>query len=76
MKEQKPFKVGATYKLKEKYINDFFWTREIENYFGKKAFEFTVSEVDSEGNSFYKPYIHTTVGNVEERHMFKRVDNK
>lgn len=76
MKEKKPYKVGATYKLKKKYINDFYWSPELIEKFRYKSFEFTVTTLNSGGHAMCKPDFCQSVANTEERHMFTRVDNK
>lgn len=72
MKEKKPFKVGAEYRLKEKYIDDFNWS--ISSELGIKPhtqFTFTVERAGDYvySNGHIVAYSH-------ERHMFTRVDNK
>lgn len=72
---KKPFKVGATYKLKKKYVNDFYRTNEIAEKYGNDTFSFTVSKLS--GLSAYAGNITNGVLAAScERHMFKRVDNK
>lgn len=81
MKVKKPFKVGATYKLKKRFIHTLEWTdRMLEFYGGKRSFEFTVVR-----HQYNDEVVCTDIGNEHyilaialphERHMFKRVDNK
>lgn len=80
-KEKKPFKVGATYKLKKRFINSIEWTdRMLEFYGEKRSFEFTVAR-----HKYNNDVVCADIGNEHdilaialphERHMFKRVDNK
>lgn len=81
MKEKKPFKVGATYKLKKKCVNDFQFDDAINHEFGlcsKEVFTFTVGHI-SEGFIYQRIYVKeggVCVAYGSERNMFKRVDNK
>lgn len=76
MKEKKPFKVGATYKLKERYVSDFYWSAGLRAKFDSKPFQFKVTKVTSGGHAMCEPQFNWSVANQNERHMFKRVDNK
>lgn len=76
MKEKKPFKVGATYKLKERYVSDFYWSAELREEFENKSFQFTVTKVTVSGHAMCEPQFNWSVANASERHMFTRVDNK
>lgn len=70
----KPFKVGATYKLKKEYVNEFNWSFDSSLGFPKKVpFTFTVSRIDLCGDIYCGYHIITY---KRERHMFKRIDNK
>lgn len=82
-KNLKPFKVGATYKLRKKYakkyFNTYFWTQYHQEKFGTDDMIFVVVNIDEHGDVF----TDTTCGNgcfpVSQpvtRYMFKRVDNK
>lgn len=76
MKSRKPFKVGATYKLKERYVDDFIWSGELRDEFDNKSFQFTVTKVTIDGHAMCEPQFYWVVANKNERHMFTRVDNK
>lgn len=78
MKQKKPFKVGATYQLKKKYIEEFHRPTEIHNLYGDGVFQFVVGHI-REGNIVSRVYtkehgVH--VAYTPERYMFKRIDNK
>lgn len=81
MKSKKPFKVGATYRLKKSCVNDMWWNLSmIEMFGGKCVFEFTPSHVCIEQKAWIYPNGDTTkkfcVATAAERQMFKRIDNK
>lgn len=77
MKEKKKFKVGATYELKKRYVDELHWTESMIELYGKQPFSFKVSSyvykvahgLDSDGDEI-------GIATKAERHMFKRVDNK
>ena len=78
MKEKKPFKTGATYQLKKRYLDKHQWTDSMLELYGeKRPFAFKVSAygngvaygVDLDGDEI-------GIATDSERHMFKRVDNK
>lgn len=74
MKKQKEFLMGATYKLKKKYIEDFSRTpRAVENY-GRGDLTFNVGALSRSGDAWDAN--GTLVALRSERHMFKRIDNK
>lgn len=54
MKEKKPFKLGATYKLKQKYIDEYNWSSGMAFVFGGTpyAFTFTPDEIDNAGGAW------------------------
>lgn len=76
-----PFKVGASYKLRKQYKNDFehtAFTRKI-NGGVKGTFIFTVDMISSDGRRAYQKDEadeYHLIAWKRERHMFKRVDNK
>ena len=80
MKEKKPFKLGATYKLKKRYVDELQWTDYMFELYGeKRVFTFTVGACDNALGLVY--CVNQNGGDVAvactfERHMFKRVDNK
>lgn len=74
-KVKKPFKVGATYKLKKKHVNDFIRNTKIRSVFGNGVFKFTASQVLAVG-ARCEDYQHGIIAVTSERHMFKRIDNK
>lgn len=79
--KEKSFKLGSTYKLKKKYVNDFKFDDAIRREFGLTSngvFSFTVGHI-SEGIAAYRVYVEeggVCVAYTCERYMFKRVDNK
>lgn len=75
-KEYKPFTVGATYKLRKKFINEFHHTQYTSEKYGATAFTFTVSKIEYGQACEEKGGLHYIVAVGRERHMFKRIDNK
>lgn len=74
-KVKKPFKVGATYRLKPEYINEFMYTSAIRSVYGNGVFSFTVSHIN--GEHVYASNVNTSsIAIHKERHMFTRIDNK
>lgn len=76
-KKYAPFKTGAEYKLRKQYVDEFLHSFYTEEKYGKNVFTFKVSFVNSEGGAFVTDdngdhYI----ARADERHMFKRIDNK
>lgn len=72
----KPFKVGATYKLKKKYVDQFYFAEDLHQMLGDKVgkvFTFTPTSV-CENNFAYVNAL--CVATAKERIMFTRVDNK
>lgn len=74
----KKFKIDGTYRLKKKYIQDFQWTNSMQKHFGKYSgiIEFTVGGLDPFGNAYLNNEMEFCVAERNERHMFKRIDNK
>lgn len=79
MKEKKPFKVGAKYKLKKACVAQFQYDRTILRHFGLGAnggvFEFVVGHIDNNGRAYVEQN-GVCVAHASERRMFTRVDNK
>lgn len=75
MKEKKPFKVGATYKLKRNAIAYFKRSQDISSKYGNDVFEFTVAKLDCDGDAIDTDGLLVAY-NTSERHMFTRIDNK
>lgn len=76
MKEKKPFQVGATYKLKKKYVDHFYFTFYLTQEYGitdGEVFSFTPTRVTSDNYAYMND---CCVARPTERHMFTRVDNK
>ena len=76
--EFKPFKVNGTYQLRNKYIDKYKHSEYTQETFGNTAFTFTVAKIE-----FDSAYVCTENGQKSfliacsnERHMFKRIDNK
>lgn len=76
MKIKKPFKVGATYQLKKKHVDDFYRTPGIVSSFGNGVFTFTVRALESNGGAYGEHHTSGILAFSSERHMFKRIDNK
>lgn len=74
----KKFKMNGTYRLKKKYISNFQWTTAMQRHFGKFSgiIEFTVGCLDAYGNAYLNDRMEFCVAQTDERHMFKRIDNK
>lgn len=75
MKEKKPFKVGATYKLNRDAIAYFNRTRDIISKYGDDVFKFTVAKLDCDGDAIDADGLLVACNN-SERHLFTRIDNK
>lgn len=71
MKEKKPFKVGATYKLDEP--TQLRYTNAIRNKYGTHQFLFTVASIDKDGARDSEDHL---IACHDERGIFTRVDNK
>ena len=71
MKEKKPFKVGATYRLDEP--GQLRYTCAIRNKYGTREFLFTVVSVDSDGARDSDDHL---IACHDEREIFTRIDNK
>lgn len=81
MKSKKPFKVGATYRLKKSCVDDLWWNCSMIEFFGRKSvIEFTPSYVGEDQKAWIYPNGDKSkqfcVATVSERLMFKRVDNR
>lgn len=76
--EYKPFKVNGIYKLRDKYVDKFKRNEYTRDTFGDTAFTFTVDKI-----IHGLAYVCTENGQKSfliacsnDRHMFKRIDNK
>lgn len=77
MKNKKPFKVNATYRIRMSKTHKF----DYDDYHMQLAlgvsegdiFEFTPDHVDNEGNAFYND---ACIALATERNLFTRIDNK
>ena len=71
-----PFKEQAVYKLRKKYVDKFVFTRRVIATLGftNRQFTFTALDVDSDGDAWGEN--NTLFACKDERHMFKRIDNK
>lgn len=74
MKKNKQFKVGATYKLKNKYATTFNWTPSLLSRHQGKPFVFTVGSLSRSGIAWSDSSL--IIATASERYMFKRIDNK
>lgn len=78
---KKPFKLGATYRLRKSMTNHFNYNTYIEDAFGitrGEVFEFTVCTIGGSTNQLIYPSEkpEMCVATASERKYFKRVDNK
>ena len=78
MKEKKPFKLGATYKLKKRYVDDLRWTDQMREHLGDECvFKFKVTVISEDGvagTDVDDKLIY--IAQPDERKYFKRIDNK
>lgn len=80
MKKKKPFKIGATYQLKKRYVDQLHWTDCMFELYGeKRVFTFTVHAYNKDLDLAFcvnENGVDVAVACTHERHMFKRIDNK
>lgn len=79
----KPFKLNATYKLREKHLHDFSFSCDVLDFCVREYHEFyhcftgTVVKIHENWVELLLSDGKTSCyASVNERHMFKRIDNK